>query len=109
MWDLKAEKALQKSVKGHTRGIRSVGTINRRLCVMNCCVSDLSWSPHEANLFVTCSADTYVYIWDLRCATLLVCLAVCGMRSFETERRESQRWHGRLLVRPIAVCKVFSN
>ncbi|XP_062511261.1 GATOR2 complex protein WDR59-like [Corticium candelabrum] len=49
VWNLTAEKPLCKSIKGHTRGI-----------------SDLNWSLYDSFLFVTCSADTYVYIWDMR-------------------------------------------
>lgn len=62
-----------------------------------CFISDLSWSVHENSLFVTCSADTYVYIWDLRCDILHLC-RLLSLRHVETGIQENQLWHGRLLV-----------
>ncbi|KAI7850547.1 hypothetical protein BDC45DRAFT_446958 [Circinella umbellata] len=31
-------------------------------------ISDINWSPHHPDMLATCSVDTYVHIWDLRCA-----------------------------------------
>ncbi|KAI8371399.1 uncharacterized protein BYT42DRAFT_580098 [Radiomyces spectabilis] len=31
-------------------------------------ISDINWSPHHPDLLATCSVDTYVHLWDLRCA-----------------------------------------
>uniref|UniRef100_UPI0035900280 GATOR2 complex protein WDR59 isoform X3 n=1 Tax=Myxine glutinosa TaxID=7769 RepID=UPI0035900280 len=40
---------IQTSLRGHTRVI-----------------SDLDWSWYEAEYLVTCSVDTYIYIWDIK-------------------------------------------
>eukprot|EP00118_Oscarella_pearsei_P011664 m.80062 g.80062 ORF g.80062 m.80062 type:complete len:153 (+) comp36160_c0_seq6:48-506(+) len=60
IWNVEAEKPLVRSVKGHTRSI-----------------SDLSWSPQEPNLFVSCSPDTYVHIWDTRYGVSVVVVFSC--------------------------------
>ncbi|KAI9022925.1 hypothetical protein CLU79DRAFT_791747 [Phycomyces nitens] len=31
-------------------------------------ISDINWSPHHPDILATCSVDTYVHLWDLRCA-----------------------------------------
>lgn len=31
-------------------------------------ISDINWSPHHPDMLATCSVDTYVHIWDLRCS-----------------------------------------
>ncbi|KAI8081598.1 uncharacterized protein BX664DRAFT_268269 [Halteromyces radiatus] len=31
-------------------------------------ISDINWSPHHPDIVATCSVDTYVCVWDLRCA-----------------------------------------
>ncbi|ORX62877.1 hypothetical protein DM01DRAFT_267212 [Hesseltinella vesiculosa] len=31
-------------------------------------ISDINWSPHHPDIVATCSVDTYVRVWDLRCA-----------------------------------------
>ncbi|CAO3609005.1 unnamed protein product [Cunninghamella blakesleeana] len=30
-------------------------------------ISDINWSPHHPDIVATCSVDTYVCVWDLRC------------------------------------------
>ncbi|KAI8066503.1 hypothetical protein BC940DRAFT_334092 [Gongronella butleri] len=31
-------------------------------------ISDINWSPHHPDIVATCAVDTYVRVWDLRCA-----------------------------------------
>jgi hypothetical protein len=52
-------------------------------------VSDLSWSPHDANLLGTCSADTFVNVWDVRTPrSSLKLKAFCGY----TAPADALRW-----------------
>eukprot|EP01027_Heterolobosea_sp_BB2_P018146 GEZU01025616.1.p1 GENE.GEZU01025616.1~~GEZU01025616.1.p1 ORF type:complete len:802 (-),score=99.06 GEZU01025616.1:91-2496(-) len=49
IWDINLQHGLVTSFQTHARS-----------------VSDVCWSPFEPNVLATCSADTYIHLWDTR-------------------------------------------
>lgn len=70
LWDASGESVrLLASIQSHRRA-----------------VSDLNWSPFDANLLATCAADTFVNLWDVRDArNSLKLKSFCGYTAAATQ------------------------